>query len=108
VSKLPPQLVASFRSTLEELSYADLLLGVLDLAHPDAVSHIEEVRRVITDLKADHIPRLWLLNKSDLVDRERVLEVTLALEPDFSLPCSAATGEGISALSLAVRDRLGL
>jgi GTP-binding protein HflX len=108
VSKLPPQLVASFRSTLEEVSYADLLLGVLDLAHPDAATHINEVRRVIADLKAQSSPRLWVLNKSDLVDRQRVLEMTLLLEPDPSLPCSAATGEGLPALSLAVRDRLGL
>lgn len=108
VSKLPPQLVASFRSTLEEVVYADLLLGVLDLSHPDAVDHVGEVRRVISDLKALSIPRLWVLNKADLVDRERVLELTSALEPDPSLPCSAATGEGLGALSLAVRDRLGL
>jgi GTPase len=108
VSKLPPQLVASFRSTLEEVAYADLLLGVLDLAHPDVVSHIDEVRRVIADLESEHIPRLWVLNKSDLVQRQRVLEVTLALEPDASLPCSATTGDGLAALSLAVRDRLGL
>jgi len=108
VSKLPPQLVASFRSTLEEVTYADLLLGVLDLSHPGAASHIDEVKRVIADLGSEHIPRLWVLNKSDLVDRQRVLELTTLLEPDPSLSCSATTGEGLSALSLAVRDRLGL
>ena len=108
VSKLPPQLVASFRSTLEEVTYADLLLGVLDLSHPGADSHIDEVKRVIADLKSEKIPRLWVLNKSDLVDRQRVLEMTTLLAPDPSLSCSAATGEGLAALSLAVRQRLGL
>ena len=90
------------------MTYADLLLGVLDLSHPGAASHIDEVKRVIADLGSEHIPRLWVLNKSDLVDRQRVLELTTLLEPDPSLSCSATTGEGLSALSLAVRDRLGL
>jgi GTP-binding protein HflX len=108
VSKLPPQLVASFRSTLEELKYADLLLGVVDLAHPDALGHIDEVRRVVTDMEASEIPRLWLLNKSDLVERERVMEISAGLDQDPYLACSAASGEGILALSRAIRDRLEL
>jgi GTP-binding protein HflX len=108
VSKLPPQLVASFRSTLEELKYSDLLLGVVDLAHPDALAHIDEVRRVVTDMDASEIPRLWLLNKSDLVERERVMEISGGLDDDPYLACSAASGDGILALSRAIRDRLEL
>jgi GTP-binding protein HflX len=108
VSKLPPQLVASFRSTLEELKYADLLLGVVDLGHPDALGHIDEVRRVVADLEAHEIPRLWLLNKSDLVERERVMEISSGLDDDPYLACSAVSGKGILPLSRAIRDRLGL
>jgi len=108
VSKLPPQLVASFRSTLEELKYADLLLGVVDLSHPDALRHIGEVRRVVADMEAGGIPRLWLLNKVDLVERDRVMEIAGGLNDDPYLACSAASGTGVVALSRAIRDRLDL
>jgi len=106
VSKLPPQLVASFRSTLEELRFADLLLGVLDLAHPDAATHVEEVLRVISGLGAEGIPRLWVMNKADLVDSERVAEMAGVLEGDPYLACSASLGTGVDALARAIRDRL--
>jgi GTP-binding protein HflX len=106
VSKLPPQLVASFRSTLEELRFADLLLGVLDLAHPDAAAHVEEVLRVTSALGAQGIGRLWVLNKADLVDSERVAEVAGVLEGDPYLACSASLGTGVAALGRAIRDRL--
>lgn len=106
VSKLPPQLVASFRSTLEELCYADLLLGVLDLAHPDVRRHVEEVLAVVAALNAASIPRLWVLNKVDLVPSLRVTEVGLALAGDAYLSCSAVSGAGLGSLSRAIRDRL--
>jgi GTP-binding protein HflX len=106
VSKLPPQLVASFRSTLEELSFADLLLGVLDVSHPDVRRHSEEVLAVIGSLGASEIPRLWVLNKVDLVAVERVTEIGLALEGDLYLPCSAVSGAGLGPLARAIRDRL--
>jgi len=106
VSKLPPQLVASFRSTLEELSFADLLLGVLDVAHPDVRRHIDEVLGVIAALKASGIPRLWVLNKIDLVSVQRVTEIGMTLAGDLYLACSAASGAGLDPLARAIRDRL--
>ena len=106
VSKLPPELVASFRSTLEELRFADLLLAVLDASHPDAVGHISEVRAIQATLDASRIPRLWLVNKVDLVDSERIAEIGSALDEDPYLPCSAVTGAGLEALVRAIRDRL--
>jgi GTP-binding protein HflX len=106
VSKLPPELVASFRSTLEELRFADLLLGVLDAAHPEATGHVAEVRSVQESLGAARVPRLWLINKVDLVAPERVAEIGSALGDDPYLPCSAVTGAGLDALSRAIRDRL--
>jgi len=106
VSKLPHELVASFRSTLEELRFADLLLVVLDLAHPEALGHVGTVLEVITDLKAADIPRLWVLNKTDLVSSDRISEVALTLASDAYLSVSALNGDGVEALSRAVRDRL--
>jgi GTP-binding protein HflX len=106
VSKLPPQLVASFRSTLEELRYADLLLCVVDLSHPDASTHVGEVLGVVADLEAADIPRLWVLNKSDLTAPERVTDVGRCLDPHPYLVCSARTGQGLNALARAIRDRL--
>jgi GTP-binding protein HflX len=106
VSKLPPQLVASFRSTLEELRYADLLLCVVDLAHPDAAAHIGEVLAVAAELGASDIPRLWVLNKSDLTAPERVSELARGLHPNPYLVCSARTGQGTDALLRSIRDRL--
>lgn len=106
VSKLPPQLVASFRSTLEELRFADLLLCVLDISHPDAHAHVDEVLRVIKDMDARSLPRLWILNKVDLVDPERQREMALAVVPDPYLICSAAEGTGLTALKRSLYDRL--
>jgi GTP-binding protein HflX len=106
VSKLPPQLVASFRSTLEELRYADLLLTVLDASHPALPSHIEAVMAVIEGLEALDIPRLWVINKADLVDDERVAEIGLRLRPDEYVSCSAANGAGIPSLLRTLCDRM--
>lgn len=108
VSKLPPQLVASFRSTLEELKYADLLLCVLDISHPDAHAHVDEVLRVIKDMDARSLPRLWILNKVDLVEPERQREVALSVVPDPYLICSAQQGTGMTALTRSLHDRLSV
>jgi len=107
VSKLPPQLVASFRSTLEELRYADLLLGVLDASHPEVFAHFTAVNEVIRDLEAADIARLWVINKADVADPERVAEVGLTVGTDDYLVCSAMTGQGVAALGKAIRDRIG-
>jgi GTP-binding protein HflX len=106
VSKLPHQLVASFRSTLEELRYADLLVTIVDASHPALSAQIEAVRDVIEDLEAQDIPRLWVINKADLVDGGRVAEVGLWLRPDESIACSAANGEGLPRLLQAISQRL--
>ncbi|MCM2321984.1 MAG: GTPase HflX [Oligoflexia bacterium] len=67
ISNLPPSLVASFRSTLEELEEADLLLHVVDASHPQAREQFEVTERVLEELKVDGKPRITVLNKSDLL-----------------------------------------
>ncbi len=75
IQKLPTQLVASFRATLEELNEADLLLHVVDVSHPNSAQHMETVEKTLSDLGVGEKPVLLALNKVDLLvgdDGERV------------------------------------
>jgi GTP-binding protein HflX len=65
ISKLPPSLVASFRSTLEELQEADLLVHVVDASHPQAREQLEVTEEVLKELHVDEKPRITVLNKID-------------------------------------------
>lgn len=65
IQKLPTELVASFRATLEELQEADLLLHVVDLSHPNAFQHSESVGQTLKDLGVEGRPQLLALNKVD-------------------------------------------
>jgi hypothetical protein len=69
IQKLPTQLVAAFRATLEELSEADLLLHVVDITHPNAAEQAEAVERTLSELEVAGKPRLTLLNKVDRLTR---------------------------------------
>jgi GTP-binding protein HflX len=69
IQKLPTQLVAAFRATLEELAEADLLLHVVDITHPDAAEQAEAVERTLAELLVADKPRLTLLNKVDRLNR---------------------------------------
>jgi len=70
IQKLPHDLVASFRATLEELEEADLLLHVIDIAHPNAFEHTRTVEDTLTELGVGAKPALLVLNKVDLVRDE--------------------------------------
>jgi GTP-binding protein HflX len=70
IQKLPTQLVAAFRATLEELEDADLLLHVVDVTHPNAAEQSETVEATLADLGVAAKPRLTLLNKVDLLARQ--------------------------------------
>jgi GTP-binding protein HflX len=67
ISRLPHSLVASFRSTLEELAQADLLLHVVDASHPQAREQLEVTEGVLKELEVDQKPRITVLNKIDQV-----------------------------------------
>ena len=68
VRNLPHQLVEAFRSTLEEVGGADVILHVVDAAHPDPAAQLQTVRDVIGDVGARDIPEIVVFNKADLVD----------------------------------------
>ena len=77
IQKLPTDLVAAFRATLEEVTYADVVLRVIDASAPSARDHAQTVEEVLADLGADDKPTVVALNKVDLLgpaSRRRVLQ----------------------------------
>jgi GTP-binding protein HflX len=73
IRKLPTQLVESFKSTLDEVSEADLLLHVVDISHPDHQSQIDAVNKTLADIHADDKPVIMVYNKIDCLN-ESMLE----------------------------------
>lgn len=65
IRKLPTQLIESFKSTLDEVREADLLLHVVDISHPDFEDHIESVNQILMDIKSDDKPTIMVFNKID-------------------------------------------
>jgi len=100
VRRLPHQLVEAFRSSLEEVADADVILHVVDASHPDPKGQIAAVRDVVADLSDQKIPELIVLNKVDITDATDLAEITNA-EPE-ALAVSAATGAGFDALVDAI------
>ncbi len=104
VRSLPHQLVASFRSTLQEALEADLLLHVIDASHPQVSEQIDTVEEVLEDLGCDLSKLICVLNKADLVADPDSITVLRARLPE-TVVISAVTGEGIEDLSDLVRTR---
>ena len=104
VRNLPHQLVEAFRSTLEEVADADVIVHVVDASHPDPAGQIHTVRQVISDVDGSNIPEIVVFNKADLIDRERELELR-GLEPG-AVFVSAKTGEGIERLLQTIGEVL--
>jgi GTP-binding protein HflX len=102
VRHLPHQLVEAFRSTLEEVSDADLILHVVDGSHPDPESQLSAVREVFAELGATDIPEIVVVNKADAADPETLARLTR--RERHSVVVSARTGQGIDDL-LAAIDR---
>jgi GTP-binding protein HflX len=96
VSKLPHDLVEAFRSTLEEVTDADVILHVADAASPDLDEQIEAVRRVLGEIGAGDIPEVLALNKIDRVAGSA--RARLARRFPGSVAVSALTGEGAEGL----------
>ncbi len=101
IQKLPTQIVAAFRATLEEIGDADILLHVVDVTHPNAAEQIEAVEDTLAELEVDHLPLVIALNKADqLIDREAAVR-----ELELSAPAalvSAKTGQGIDELLILI------
>jgi GTP-binding protein HflX len=114
ISELPTQLVAAFRATLEEVTAADVILHVRDIANPDSAAQKRQVLEVlgtlgvIDDEQAEPaIPILELWNKWDLLDPQRRQELATIAEGDPDvLPISAETGYGVDELRIRLGERL--
>src|SRR3712207_2181736 len=104
VRHLPHQLVDAFRSTLEEVAAADLLLHVVDGSDPDPLGQIDAVHVVLREIDASSVPEVIVVNKVDAMDEEAILTLRRALPG--ALWVSARTGVGIEQLRDIVAARL--
>jgi GTPase len=104
VRHLPHQIVEAFRSTLEEVAYADLVVHVVDGAHPDPEGQVAAVREVLEEVGADRLPELLVVNKIDVADEETMLRLKRTW-PD-AVFVSARSGRGIDDLHAAIAQRL--
>ena len=104
VRHLPHQLVEAFRSTLEEVVDADLILHVVDGSDPDPEGQLRAVRDVLAEIGADDVPELVVVNKTDVAD-PLVVARLLRLERG-SVAVSARTGMGIAQLREAIESLL--
>jgi GTP-binding protein HflX len=104
VRHLPHQIVEAFRSTLEEVAEADLVVHVVDGAHPDPEGQVRAVREVLMEVGADKLPELLVVNKVDTADSETLLRLKRDW-PD-ALFVSAHSGQGMEELRTTIEQRL--
>ncbi|NBE82061.1 GTPase HflX [Micromonospora rubida] len=104
VRHLPHQIVEAFRSTLEEVAESDLVVHVVDGAHPDPEEQVRAVRKVLAEVGADRLPELLVVNKTDVADEETLLRLK-RLWPD-AVFASAHSGRGIGEVRAAIEQRL--
>ena len=104
VRHLPHQLIDAFKSTLEEVSGADLIVHVVDGSHPDPFEQIRAVREVITEIGGGEIPEIIAINKVDAADPDVVMEILRKEKNSFAF--SARTGFGIDGLVRAIEKSL--
>ena len=104
VKHLPHQLVDAFKSTLEEVSGADLIVHIVDGAHADPKGQIKAVREVIREIGGEKIPEIIAINKADIADPEVMINL-LREEPD-AYAISVHTGRGIDQLVRAIEISL--
>lgn len=113
IRKLPHHLIESFKSTLDEVREADLLLHVVDVAHPFHNNQIETVTKTLHDIGAGDIPTILVLNKIDLleneeepVDREAMKGYYREHGYDIVVFISAATRENIAELREIITEQV--
>ncbi len=100
INKLPHGLVEAFKSTLDEVSEADLLVHVVDASHPQVEAQIRAVDEVLGELGAAAKPQLVVLNKADVTDIG-AMDVLRRRHPE-AIAVAAKTGDGLEAISAAI------
>lgn len=113
ISDLPTQLVAAFRATLEEVTAADIILHMRDIANPDTGQQKTQVLDILTDLEVldgegqTDIPIVEIWNKWDMLDSDRQQELSAVSDGDDDvIPLSSVTGFGIENLMRRLGDIL--
>jgi GTP-binding protein HflX len=109
IRKLPHHLVDAFRSTLEEVSQADLIMHVVDVADPDAENQVAVVEKLLVELKAAGKPRLTVLNKVDQLDTldPALVSAVRTIPGQKIVKVSALTGQGVDELLQALGELSG-
>ena len=105
IRKLPHELIAAFKSTLDEALYADLLLHIVDASHPAALDHVDTTQQVLKELGAADKPLITLLNKADAVFDGGSL-IKLRVKCPNSVTLSVIEGEGFEELEERVIQAL--
>jgi GTP-binding protein HflX len=105
IQKLPTELVAAFRATLEEITEADVLLHVVDITHVNASAQAKSVQETLIEIDAGEIPVITAFNKVDLLKDPSTAVETLDSFPN-TYPISARTGLGLEELLVAIEDAL--
>ncbi len=104
ISNLPHGLVEAFRATLEETVLANLLVHVIDAANEDSDEYIHEVNKVLTEIGADSVPQLQVMNKSDLLENCQPRIERDAHNKPIKVWVSAKTGAGMDLLLEAISE----
>ncbi len=105
IQKLPTELIAAFRATLEEITEADVLLHVVDITHPNASAQAKSVQETLVEIGAGDIPIITAFNKIDLLKDPEGAVDTLDEFPN-TYPISARLGWGLAELLEAVEEEL--
>ncbi len=105
IQKLPTQLVAAFRATLEEIGEADLILHVVDITHPNVREQVRTVEQVLREIGAAHKPMLVALNKIDLLQNPEQAQSATRQYPN-AVAISALYGQGLDSLLLQIERML--
>lgn len=103
IQKLPTTLVAAFRATLEEITEADALLHVVDVSHPNVISHIEAVEDTLAEIEMPDIPRILVWNKEDKWPHSRPPAIETMDVYEEQVLVSAYTGNGLDSLLTSIQ-----
>ena len=109
IRKLPPELIESFKATLEEVQEADILLHVIDISDKKWLEKVKVVKEILKDLSADEKPVIYVFNKADkVVEKEE--DIKYLTEPAFmdskAVVISVEKGWGIGELLKAIREKV--
>ncbi|MGV8050262.1 MAG: GTPase HflX [Anaerolineaceae bacterium] len=105
IQKLPAELVAAFRATLEEIAESDLLVHVVDISHENARTQCLTVLETLNEIGAGDIPILTVYNKIDRLEKDKLRDAQASLEPG-ALMISAKSGDGLEEVLSAIGQAL--